>query len=148
MAKTTQKTPQQTGKQFEHYVISRMLDANLDVYLPVVDDHGVDAVVKTPGGTWEEIQIKGCSRDKKYGNAALFAEIKCDKARPNYWFVFYAERLDTLLLLSSKELTRLVNPGAKGKLVIKFNGKNKEKGEYILEQYEKYITTDFSRLCG
>ncbi|GHV87932.1 hypothetical protein AGMMS50267_02920 [Spirochaetia bacterium] len=148
MAKPTQKGPQQTGKQFEYYVISRMLDANLDVYLPVVDDHGVDAVVKTPDGAFQEIQIKGCSRDKKDGNAALFADINCDKACPNYWFVFYAERLDTLLLLSSKELTRLVKPDTKGKLHIKFNGKNREKGEYILEQYEKYITTDFSRLCG
>jgi hypothetical protein len=35
-----------------------MIMEGLDVYLPLVDDHGVDCIIKRENGTFIEIQIK------------------------------------------------------------------------------------------
>ena len=34
------------GKRMEYNLIGKMLIEGLDVYLPLVDDHGVDCIVK------------------------------------------------------------------------------------------------------
>ena len=66
------------GKRIEFYVIGLMLKEGLDVYLPLVDDDAIDAVVKKPDGTFVEVQIKARSADVLFGDAALFAGLKHD----------------------------------------------------------------------
>ncbi len=68
-----------------------MLKERLDVYLPLVDDFGIDAVVRKPTGEFIEIQIKARSKEVAFGDAALFAAIN-HELRENYYFVFYSER--------------------------------------------------------
>jgi len=34
------------GKRMEYFVISKMLEQVLDVYIPLIDDFGIDAVVR------------------------------------------------------------------------------------------------------
>ncbi len=34
------------GKRIEYWIIGRMLKEGLDVYIPLVDDHAVDAIIK------------------------------------------------------------------------------------------------------
>ena len=34
------------GKRMEHYLIAKMLKEGMDVYLPMIDDDAIDAVVK------------------------------------------------------------------------------------------------------
>ena len=46
------------GKRMEYYLIGNMLMEGLDVYVPLVDDHGVDCVIKKEDGTFIEVQIK------------------------------------------------------------------------------------------
>jgi len=141
------------GKRIEYYVISLMLKEGLDVFLPMVDDDAIDAVVKKPDGKYVEIQIKARSRDVTFGDAAAFMAIEHDY-RENYWFVFYSERVDnTILIMSSKEFIKEANQNKSGKNVGKrsiwFNGKNtKEKREYIKPQFEKYIARDFNRILN
>lgn len=53
------------GKRIEYYVIGRMLAEGIDVYIPLVDDHGVDAIIKKADGTFVEIQIKARSKNVK-----------------------------------------------------------------------------------
>ena len=78
------------GKRIEYWIVGRMLKEGMDVYLPLVDDHAVDAIVKRPDGTVAEIQIKARSRDVIEGDAALFAAIPHPEEREDYWFVFYS----------------------------------------------------------
>jgi len=84
------------GKRIEYYVIDYviglMLKEGLDVFVPMVDDNAIDAVIKKPDGTFVEVQIKARSNDVKFGSAALFAAIP-HEYRPNYWFVFYSQRI-------------------------------------------------------
>lgn len=138
------------GKRIEFYIIGRMLKEGLDLYIPLVDDNAIDAVVRKEDGTFVEIQIKARSKDVKFGDGALFAAIPHDY-RKNYWFIFYSERIDTTFILSSKEFIKESVQNKTGKneglRSIWFNGKNtKNNSEHVKEQFKKYIATDFTRI--
>ena len=138
------------GKRIEYFVIGMMLKEGLDVFLPMVDDDAIDAVIKKPDGTFVEVQIKARSKHVIFGDGALFAAIP-HEYRPNYWFVFYSERMDTIWILSSKEFINLAvqNKTGKneGKRSIWFNGKNtKAKTEHVKPQFEKYVVRNFNRI--
>jgi len=138
------------GKRIEYYIVGLMLKQGLDVYLPLVDDDAIDAVVKRPDDRFVEVQIKARSSAVKFGDGALFAAL-VHKYRPNYWFVFYSERMDKIWILSSKEFIQESNQNKKGKNVGKrsiwFNGKNtKENTEHVKPQFKKYLAANFERI--
>ena len=126
-----------------------MLKEGLDVYLPLVDDDAIDAVIKRPDGRFVEIQIKARSKNAKFGDAALFAALT-HEIRDNYWFVFYSERMNTIWILPPASLCqiRIKQAGAnKDKRTLWFNGKNtKAQTEHVKPQYQKYIANDFRRI--
>lgn len=142
------------GKRMEYYLIGKMLMEGLDCYVPLVDDHGVDCVIKKSDGTFIEVQIKARSSSVTDGDAALFSAIT-HEFRPNFYFVFFSEWLDnTMWILSSEEFLKecVTNKTGKnaGKRSIWFNGnridkETGEKKEYCKEPFKKYIATDFSR---
>ena len=138
------------GKRMEYYIVGLMLKEGLDVYLPLVDDDAIDAVVKKPDGSFVEVQIKARSKTVKFGAAALFAALPHER-RSNYWFVFYSERMDKIWILSSKEFIKESNQNKTGKNAGKrsiwFNGKNtRESSEHVKPQFEKYLVTNFQRI--
>lgn len=142
------------GKRIEYWVVGLMLKEGLDVYLPLVDDDAIDAVIKRRDGSFIEVQIKARSKTVKMGDGALFAAITHD-ARPNYWFVFYSERLDKIWVMSSEEFIAAAAQNKTGKNIGKrslwFNGTrtNRETGEreeYAKDRYSKYESRDFGRL--
>ncbi|MEO6065138.1 MAG: hypothetical protein ABIP49_05100 [Lysobacterales bacterium] len=142
------------GKRIEYWVVGLMLKQGLDVYLPLVDDNAIDAVIKRPDGSFIEVQIKARSRTVILGDGALFAAIT-HELRPNYWFVFYSERLDKIWILASEEFiaeaVQNKNGINAGKRSLWFNGTkiNKATGvreEYVKDRYLKYVSGDFARL--
>lgn len=138
------------GKRIEYYIIGLMLKEGLDVYLPMVDDDAIDAVIKKPDGSFVEVQIKARSKHVLFGDGALFAAIP-HEYRKNYWFVFYAERIDKMFILSSKEFIAesVQNKKGKnsGKRSIWFNGKNtKQNTEHVKKQFEQYVVDNFNRI--
>lgn len=140
------------GKRIEYYIVGLMLKEGLDVYLPLVDDDAIDAVVKKPDGSFVEIQIKARSKRVIFGDAALFAALP-HEYRSNYWFVFYSERMDKIWILSSREFIKEAHQNKKGKnkgkRSIWFNGKqSKQKTEHVKPQYMKYLVTNFSRILN
>ena len=140
------------GKRIEYYVIGLMLKEGLDVFLPMVDDNAIDAVIKKPDGSFVEVQIKARSKHVIFGDAALFAGIP-HEYRQNYWFVFYSERMDKLWILSSKEFIKVADQNKSGKhtgkRTIWFNGKNtKAQTEHVKPRFEKYVATNFGRILN
>ena len=142
------------GKRIEYYVVGLMLKQGLDVYLPLVDDDAIDAVIKRADGSFVEVQIKARSSTAKLGDGALFAAIT-HESRNNYFFLFYSERHDTMWLMTSEEFIAEAVQNKTGMNVGKrslwMNGtradkQTKVRAEYIKERYLKYITQDFSRL--
>ncbi len=152
-ATTSYRSKASFGKKMEFVVIGQMLAEGLDVYVPVVDDHGVDCVIKKADGTFIEVQIKARSNDIAVRNAARFAGI-VHNYRKDYYFVFYSEVLDTKWILSSKEFlnncSTNVNGTNEGKRTITFGGvttdrKTGTKLPHRYPQYDKFVASDFSR---
>lgn len=141
------------GKRMEHYIIGKMLKEGLDLFLPVVDDDAIDAIIKKVDDTFIKIQIKARSKTVTPGDAALFAAIP-HELRKNYFFVFYSERLEKTWIMSSDEFIKESNQNKNGKNAglrsIWFNGKKKSAGpetytEHVYPKFEKYLVNDFSR---
>lgn len=144
------------GKRMEYWIVGLMLKEGMDAYMPLVDDNAIDVVIRRNDGSFIEVQIKARSQDVIMGDAALFAAID-HKPRENYFFVFYAERLDAFWIMSSeefiKEASQNKNGKNAGKRSIWFNGKRKDKvtgkyTEHCYERFDKYKVEDFSRLKG
>lgn len=135
------------GKRMEYFVISKMLEQGLDVYIPLIDDNGIDAVIRKQDGSFVEVQIKARSKDVKFGDAALFAAITHIHLS-NYYFVFYSHRLDKTWILSSEEFIAeaVQNKSGKniGKRSIWFNGKStKNQSEHPRPRFDKYLKENF-----
>lgn len=142
------------GKRIEYWIIGQMLKEGLDVYVPLVDDDAIDAVIRKQDGSFVTVQIKARSKSVAWGNAALFAAIP-HEFRDNYWFVFYSERMNMMWIMSSQEFLDEAVQNKTGKnrglRSVWFNGKRRNKTtgeseEYCKTRYEKYLATDFSRL--
>lgn len=136
------------GKRIEHFLIGKMLKEGLDIYIPMVDDDAIDAVVKRPDGHYVEIQIKARSVDTKLGSAARFAAIP-HEPRKDYWFVFYSELLDMMWILSSAEFLKEAHTNKSGKNAGKHHlllGGVREGRDYPLEKYLKYRADNFDRI--
>ena len=139
------------GKRIEFWIIGEMMKEGLDVHVPLVDDMGIDAIVRQSNGNFIEVQIKARSKDSALKDAAKFPGIKHDEHRKNYWFVFYSERMKTKWIMSSEEFISEAFQNKKGEHIgkrsIPFNGIRKGDA-YIKPQFEKYVAKDFSRLKG
>ncbi|MCL2508297.1 MAG: hypothetical protein FWF05_03880 [Oscillospiraceae bacterium] len=70
--------------------------------MPLVDDDGIDVVIRKQNGEYIEVQIKARSNTVKEGDAALFAALSHEN-RNNYFFIFYSERLDVMFIMTSDE---------------------------------------------
>jgi hypothetical protein len=144
------------GKRIEYWMIGRMLKEGLDLYLPLVDDDAIDAVIRRPDGKFVTVQIKARSKDVIEGDAALFAAIP-HEIRENYWWVFYSERMDMTWIMTSREFVKASVQNKtgknKGKRSIWFNGTRRDKytgkrEEYCKPQFERFIAKDFRRLVA
>jgi hypothetical protein len=142
------------GRRIEYWIIGRMLKEGLDVYVPLVDDFGIDAVVRRPSGEFVECQIKARSNGVAFGDAGLFAAIR-HLPRPNYFFIFYSERLDTTWIMTSEEFLRhsVVNKTGRnaGLRSLWFNGRRLDRStgeriEYVKPQWERFVAADFARI--
>ncbi|CAM5777882.1 hypothetical protein ACFOHU_12155 [Ottowia pentelensis] len=145
------------GKRIEYWIIGLMLKEGMDVYVPLVDDHAVDALIKRKDGSIAQVQIKARSRTVKAGDAALFAAIPHAEVRSDYWFVFYSEGLDLIWIMSSEEFDREAVRNKSGKNAglrsIWFNGRRKNKitgvaADYCKPQWTKYLATNFERIAN
>ena len=149
------------GKRIEYSIIADMLKAGMDVYVPLVDDNGIDAVVRKPDGSFVEVQIKARSADANPGDEALFAGI-VHEHRKNYWFVFYAEGVRENVdsseavpmkwVMSSQEFLDESYANKKGKnkgsRTIWFNGRRKGVS-YAKPKFDKYRVERLSdRILG
>lgn len=137
------------GKRIEYWIIGNMLKEGLDVYVPLVDDFGIDAIIRKDDGTIIEVQIKARSKHVVFGDAALFSAITHDQ-RDNYYFIFYSERLDKTWIMSSDEFIAesVVNKSGvnTGKRSIWFNGRNtREKTEHPKPKFDRYLADNFER---
>ena len=106
------------GKRQEYAAVAELLRRGFDVYQTLVDDQGIDCVIRQEKNgelRYLDIQIKARSKDCQARNAGRFAAMEIPSPRPNYFFVFYSERADAYWIVPSEELVRLARQNRTGR---------------------------------
>ncbi|MBN1325741.1 hypothetical protein JW977_02055 [Candidatus Falkowbacteria bacterium] len=136
------------GKRQEYSVVAELLKRGFDVYMTLVDDQGIDCVIRLSDKKYIDVQIKARSKTAKHGN--FFAAMTVNP-RNNFFWIFYTEYDNNLWIIPSKELVKLCqinksgeNVGKmhlllpksdKGLKAIKYNKYKNENGFKLLKRY-------------
>ena len=108
------------GKRQEFVAIAELLRRGFDVYQTLVDDQAIDCILRREVGSapkYVDIQIKARSKDTVPKDWALFTLGKIPRPRPNFLFMFFAERTGTYWIIPSARLTDLAYRKKTGKHV-------------------------------
>jgi len=100
------------GKRQEYVVIAELLKRNFDVYMTLVDDQGIDCIIRVDEKTYIDIQIKARSKTAKQWN--FFAGMKIEP-NDNYFFIFYLEKNDTFWVIPSDDIVKYAITNKNGK---------------------------------
>jgi len=100
------------GKRQEYTVIAELLRRGFDVYTTLVDDQGIDCVIRLNEKKYIDVQIKARSRIAKQWN---FFTAMSFEPRKNYWFIFYTEMNKTFWILPSHDVVALAITNKTGK---------------------------------
>ena len=106
------------GKRQEYVVVAELLKRGFDVYMTLVDDQGIDCVVRLDEKHYLDVQIKARSTAAMQWN--LFAAMTIE-ARGNYYFIFYLEHNDTFWVMPSGKVIQFGHENQAGKHAGKFS---------------------------
>jgi len=116
------------GKRQEYVVVAELLKRGFDVYMTLVDDQGIDCIIRKDEHKYIDVQIKARSKTAKQWN--FFAAMTIEP-RDNYYFIFYLETNNTVWVMPSKDVVKYA--------ITNKQGKNKGKHSLTLPKSE---TTD------
>ncbi len=100
------------GKRQEYIVVAELLKRNFNVYMTLVDDQGIDCIVRFDEHCYIDLQIKARSENAKYFN--LFSAMKFEP-KDNYFFIFYTEKNDTFWIMPSHDVAEYAQQNKDGK---------------------------------
>lgn len=125
------------GKRQEYVVVAELLRNGFDVYMTLVDDQGIDCIIRLDNNRYLDIQIKARSKTAQQWN--FFAAMTIEP-QDNYFFIFYLEANDTLWVLPSQDVVKLAVRNKSGKNAGKFSltlpkSSSTEKGK-LFAQYK------------
>jgi len=112
------------GKRQEYAAIAELLRRGFDLYQTLVDDQGIDCVVRRVVNgkpVYTDLQIKARSRDCKSCDAARFAALDIKEPRENLLFMFYSEQLCSYWIVPSLELVELASRNKAGRNIGKYH---------------------------
>ena len=69
-------TTQQKGKLGELWVFGKLLDKGVNVYLPLVDEEGIDAIIRKRDGSLLEMQVKWTRAKNQAGYFNVNAKLR------------------------------------------------------------------------
>lgn len=110
------------GKRQEFVAIAELLRRNFDVYLTLVDDQQIDCIIRQQKGgelRYLDIQIKARSKEAK--TPGLFSAMDIRNPRENFYWIFYAEEVDTHWIIPSLELVKIASQNKTGKNADKYS---------------------------
>ena len=117
------------GKTIEMKFESYFLEKGCKVYTPLVDDHGVDCIIKNKRNEFIEMQIK--SRSKNVKNYGLFTVKNHADPIPNFYFIFYSELNNTTWIMSSDDFCNYTNVEKDNSRKIRLTPENTDFQKYI-----------------
>ena len=111
------------GKRQEYRAVSKLLERDFDVYMTLVDDMGIDCVLRINDKRYLDIQIKARSANINEKNFGYFPLLTVPEKRNNYFFIFYVEKIKEYWVIPSEDVIKLAD--AKGSCINKAkSGKN------------------------
>lgn len=134
------------GKRQEFKAIAKLLGEGFDVYSTLVDDQGIDCIIRINANRYLDIQIKARSVENCIlKNRGFFPQIAIPEPRDNYFFILYSQEIDSYWIIPSLDIVKMANE--KGTNISKMKSGNKE-GHYSVrvagancnpfERFEKY----------
>ena len=100
------------GKRREYIAIAELLKRGFDVYMTLVDDQGIDCVIRINETRYLDIQIKARSKKAKQWN--FFAAMSFEP-RENLYFIFYTEVNDSYWIIPSLDVAEFGSQNVSGK---------------------------------
>ncbi len=134
------------GKRQEYVVIAELLKRGFDVYMTLVDDQGIDCIIRVNAKKHLDIQIKARSKTAKqcFRFAAMSIEV-----RNNYYFIFYTEKNNTFWIMPSKTVEKLAYQNKHGKNTGKFTiDLSSDKNFSKAKLFEKYKNDSGFNILG
>jgi hypothetical protein len=154
LANTSYRHSASFGKRQEFGAIAELLKRGYDVYLTLVDDQGIDCVVRQGPNKYFDVQIKARSRDCSPRNAGHFPLLDISNPRRRYIFIFYSEAIQTYWVIPSTTMVsggfcnRIKSGLNKGRYrVLLTNYSQSKKTVKPRPKYQKYIDS-FERAFG
>jgi len=125
------------GKGGEYHVIGRLLEKKLEVYTPVADVGGIDAMIRLPSGETKEVQVKTRTRTPDRGEVF---QVRAEK-RKNFYIVLHIAETNDFWILPSEVFYKKASKQGKGMQLILTDARKKElaregyyEGWYLLEE--------------
>jgi hypothetical protein len=138
------------GKRQEYVAVSELLKRNFDVYMTLVDDQGIDCVVRINQNRYLDIQIKARSRKALPNQWAYFPRLVVPEGRDNHFFILYSEGANSywvfpsqdvidLAMMKGTNISRNITGDNAGKYAIRTAGFSNVLGEATpFSRFEKY----------
>ena len=134
------------GKRQEFKTIAKLIEKGFDVYSTIIDDQGIDCIIRISSKRYLDIQLKARSIDKcMLKDRGYFPQLSIVEPRDNYFFILYSEQADSYWVLPSNDI---VNMAKKGGFNVSEMKSGANKGRYSvrvagakcnpLPQFEKY----------
>ena len=133
------------GKRQEFKAIAKLLELGYDVYSTLVDDMGIDCIIRINNKRYLDIQIKARSKTCLLKNRGYFPLLTIKEKTDNYFFIFYSEEIDTYWVLPSQDI---ITMASQTKTNVSLNKSGDNIGKYAvrvagskcnpLPQFEKY----------
>jgi hypothetical protein len=134
------------GKRQEYKAMAKLLELNFDVYATLVDDQGIDCIIRLVNGErYLDIQIKARSKNCELKNRGYFPLLPIIHPRDNYFFILYSEQIDTYWVIPSLDIVRMAN---EDRTNVSVNKQGSNTGKYAvrtagancnpLPQFERY----------
>lgn len=132
-------------KRQEFKAIAKLLELGFDVYSTLVDDQGIDCIIRLNSKRYLDIQIKARSKICGLKNRGYFPLLTIKEETDNYFFIFYSEMIDTYWVIPSLDIIRLAH---ESRTNVSLNKSGKNTGKYAvrvtgnncnpLPQFDKY----------
>ncbi|MEC2073750.1 hypothetical protein [Alkalihalophilus marmarensis] len=95
------------GKRQEYIAVSELLKRDFDVYMTLVDDQGIDCIIRINENRYLDIQIKARSKNASGKDRAYFPRLKVPEGRDNLFYIFYSEGVNAYWVIPSQDIISL-----------------------------------------
>lgn len=132
---TTFRNSASYGKRQEYIAVAELLKRDFDVYMTLVDDQGIDCVIRVNDKRYLDVQIKSRSIEAIKKNWAFFDAGIVPPNRDNYYYIFFSEGLNKTWVLPSQDIIELSN--VRSSVTVMKSGKNVGKYRIQFAGYSK-----------